>query len=58
MEQQYKELIEQYPFLKKIIETIGDISRMDNRHWDNLIEEDFTKCIRVLNILKENELIK
>jgi hypothetical protein len=58
MENEYKELLEQYPFLRRIIDTIDEVSRMDERNWDNLIEKDFTKCRRVLNILKENQLIK
>jgi hypothetical protein len=58
MENEYKELLEQYPFLRRIIDTIDEVSRMDERNWDNLIEKDFAKCRRVLNILKENQLIK
>jgi hypothetical protein len=58
MENEYKELLEQYPFLRRIIDTIDEVLRMDERNWDNLIEKDFTKCRRVLNILKENQLIK
>lgn len=57
METEYKILLKQYPFLKKIINRIDEISRMDKRNWDNSIEEDFVKCRTVLNILKENKLI-
>jgi hypothetical protein len=57
MEQQYKELLQEYPFLIQIVRTIENISRIDKRNWDNLIEEDFTKCKRISIILKENKLI-
>jgi hypothetical protein len=57
MEQQYKELLQEYPFLIQIVRTVENVSRIDKRNWDNLIEEDFTKCKRILIMLKENKLI-
>ena len=58
MENQYKELLKKYPFLQRIIDAVEITSRIDKREWDNMIEEDFTKCKDILDILKENQLIK
>jgi len=57
MEQQYNELLQEYPFLIQIVRTLENVSRIDKRNWDNLVEEDFTKCKRILIILKENKLL-
>jgi hypothetical protein len=56
-EHQYNELLQEYPFLIQIVRTLENVSRIDKRNWDNLVEEDFTKCKRILIILKENKLI-
>jgi hypothetical protein len=57
MEKEYQELIKQYPFLETIVEQIHNIDRMDERNWDNMFQKDFTKCLRILKILKENKLL-
>lgn len=56
MEKEYQELIKQHPFLQDIVEQIHNIDRMDNRNWDNMFQKDFTKCLKILKILKENKL--
>jgi len=56
MEKEYNELIKQHPFLQQIVESVEILSKADKRHWDNTFEEDFVKCRKVLNILKENKL--
>lgn len=57
MEKEYNELIKQYPFLQQIVESVEILSQRDKRHWNNTFEEDFSKCLQVLEILKENKLI-
>ncbi len=57
MEHQYNELLQEYPFLIQIVRTLENVSRIDKRNWDNLVEEDFTKCKHILIILKENKLL-
>lgn len=58
MENQYIILLNQYPFLQRIIDAVEVISTIDKREWDNLVEEDLTKCRGILSILKEYDLIK
>jgi uncharacterized protein YutE (UPF0331/DUF86 family) len=58
MENEYKELLKQYPFLRRIIDTVEVTSQIDKREWDNIFEEDLTKCKDILDILKKYDLIK